>query len=239
MPKPAPAHPQKEAPEGQTPSGQDEAAAAAAAALRPQHRRDEIMDVALGLFRDHGVAGVSTRQIAAAVGISQPSLYAHFPTKQALIEAAAVRSFDQLSASMQQVLDAAQSEGLDSFATMQRMARVYIDFALTHADAYRIALMNEYDAPGGRAPGPMLQAGYRAYSLHRDALARHLGGRLDAQRTEILSQSMWASLHGIVSLLIARPIFPWADREALIETHIRRILAEVAPPDSPSCNPGT
>jgi hypothetical protein len=32
---------------------------------------------------------------------------------------------------------------------------------------------------------------------------------------------IWAHVHGLTSLLIARPEFPWVDREALIEAHIR------------------
>jgi hypothetical protein len=36
----------------------------------------------------------------------------------------------------------------------------------------------------------------------------------------LLSQSLWAGLHGLVSLLIARPGFPWADHQVLISRHI-------------------
>jgi hypothetical protein len=31
------------------------------------------------------------------------------------------------------------------------------------------------------------------------------------------SQALWAAVHGITSLLIVRPTFPWADRDQLIE----------------------
>ena len=44
-------------------------------------RREEILAAALKLFNEFGVYAVSTRQIAEAVGISQPTLYAYFPTK--------------------------------------------------------------------------------------------------------------------------------------------------------------
>ena len=36
-----------------------------------------------------------------------------------------------------------------------------------------------------------------------------------------LTQSVWSSMHGLVSLLIAKPAFPWVEREKLISSHLR------------------
>jgi hypothetical protein len=38
-----------------------------------------------------------------------------------------------------------------------------------------------------------------------------------------LTQSIWAGLHGLVSLLIARPDFPWVERETLIARHLEML----------------
>jgi AcrR family transcriptional regulator len=38
------------------------------------------------LIAERGIAGASLRELARRVGISQPSLYHHFPTKEALVE---------------------------------------------------------------------------------------------------------------------------------------------------------
>ncbi len=38
----------------------------------------------------------------------------------------------------------------------------------------------------------------------------------------------WAALHGLVSLLLARPSFPWKKRNHLIAFHINRVFARVA-----------
>lgn len=42
--------------------------------------REEILDLAAGLFVDRGFAATSTRDIAEAVGIRQASIYYHFPS---------------------------------------------------------------------------------------------------------------------------------------------------------------
>ncbi len=46
-----------------------------------------MLDAALDLFARQGVAGTSVRQIAAAVGLSESALYAHFAGKQAIYDA--------------------------------------------------------------------------------------------------------------------------------------------------------
>ncbi|MEP7206621.1 MAG: helix-turn-helix domain-containing protein [Casimicrobiaceae bacterium] len=49
-------------------------------------RRARILDTAAALFADKGFAG-STREIAAAMGVTQALLYRYFPSKQALFDA--------------------------------------------------------------------------------------------------------------------------------------------------------
>lgn len=49
--------------------------------------RDRILTAASRLFGERGYDGTSTRQIADAVGIKQPSLFHHFASKQAIMEA--------------------------------------------------------------------------------------------------------------------------------------------------------
>ena len=46
----------------------------------------QILQVAAGLFARHGFHGVSIADLGAAVGVSGPALYRHFPGKEALLE---------------------------------------------------------------------------------------------------------------------------------------------------------
>lgn len=49
-------------------------------------RRSQILREALTLFAERGIDGTGLRDIAKKVGITQPSLYHYFPSKEALIE---------------------------------------------------------------------------------------------------------------------------------------------------------
>jgi AcrR family transcriptional regulator len=52
--------------------------------------RDEILTAARALFREKGFAGTSTRDIATAAGLRQPSLFHYFATKEAILRAVAL-----------------------------------------------------------------------------------------------------------------------------------------------------
>jgi len=56
---------------------------------RPQGKepvgRERILDAAARLFVEHGYAATTTRSISTAVKIKQPSLYYHFPNKEAML----------------------------------------------------------------------------------------------------------------------------------------------------------
>jgi AcrR family transcriptional regulator len=58
----------------------------AAPATRPgPGRREQILAVAAQLFAERGFHGVSIAELGAAVGVSGPALYRHFPGKEALL----------------------------------------------------------------------------------------------------------------------------------------------------------
>ncbi len=180
-------------------------------------RREEILEHAQHLFAVHGVHSVSTRQIADAVGISQPTLYAYFPNKGDLLDEVSVRAFEKLHC--------ASRESLGGADALEALVRSYIAFGLENPDAYRIAFMLErpFDPcvdPQDRAE--KMQTAKQAF----DNLRQVVGARIGAGHpdVEVAAQSLWAGMHGLVSLLLARAGFPWVERDRLIDWHVARLL---------------
>ena len=55
--------------------------------MKQEDTKQKILDKALALFSSQGYDAVSVGEIAQAVGIKAPSLYNHFPSKQAIFDA--------------------------------------------------------------------------------------------------------------------------------------------------------
>ncbi|HHI76078.1 MAG TPA: TetR/AcrR family transcriptional regulator [Gammaproteobacteria bacterium] len=60
----------------------------------PEDTKGRLLATAIDLFSEKGYNGVSVRDIAAAVGLSAPALYNHFPNKKALYQAAVAAAFE-------------------------------------------------------------------------------------------------------------------------------------------------
>jgi AcrR family transcriptional regulator len=176
-------------------------------------RREHILDCALALFVEHGLHNVSTRMIAKASGISQPSLYAHFPTRDAIAVELCCRAFDELHDQLEQSYRSTP----DALEKVRRIGRTYIEFGLRNEAAYRVAFMLEMPVEHVDENSRVLAAGVRAFGVLQDAFRESLS---DPGEVQIAAQSAWASMHGLVSLLIARPEFPFFDHRLLIEAHI-------------------
>jgi AcrR family transcriptional regulator len=64
--------------------------------LPRDQRREQLLDVAEGLFADGGFENTSMEDIARAAGVTRPVVYAHFPTKEAAFVACVRRARAEL-----------------------------------------------------------------------------------------------------------------------------------------------
>lgn len=198
--------------------------------LRGADRREHILAVAEALYLEHGPMAVSTRMIAEQVGISQPSLYAHFPTKRAITLALTARAFGVLEARMQalEVLGSSHRAAGKGLAHLETAIRAYIQFAFDEPTAYRIAFMLE-------TPDPPMQdevtglPGYRVYEMFAaEVEALQAAGVVRDAAPGVMAQSIWAGMHGLCALLLARASFPWAEQQALIDFHVDLLVRGAA-----------
>ena len=187
-------------------------------------RREEILRAARELFLEHGVEGVSTRQIAARVGISQTALYVYFKSKEEMLD----RLVDAALRKLGVALDAVNVSWSDPVDFLRANLREYIRFGLGHPDEYRLCFMlrdarRKSDSPYGKEHNPVGEALFNVLvSRIEQGVA---SGKLRCLKTgRAAAQSVWAAMHGLVALRLAFPDFGWAPLDEQIDGHVDMLL---------------
>ena len=99
--------------------------------------RQEILDAAWDAAHESSIAGLTLRDIAARVGMQQPSLYSHFASKQAIYDAMFKQAWQAYLDDAGNAIGAMPAE---PSARLIAMAEHYFDFAV--ADLPRHQLMD-------------------------------------------------------------------------------------------------
>ena len=95
--------------------------------LSGAQRRAAILDAAIELFASRGFRGTTTREIAAAVGVTEPVLYQHFQTKRALYDAILEDRLTDVSSRDIAGIDEAAAAG-DDRTFFTALGTVFIDW---------------------------------------------------------------------------------------------------------------
>ena len=80
---------------------------------RRQETISEVLDVALQLMTEQGVAGLSLGEVARRMGIRPPSLYVYFDSKNALYDAIFARGWRELADAMEAAAEIAEASVRD------------------------------------------------------------------------------------------------------------------------------
>jgi AcrR family transcriptional regulator len=95
--------------------------------LTGTQRRAAILNAAIDLFSSRGFRGTTTREIAAAVGVTEPVLYQHFQTKRALYDAILESKCKEVdSPDIQSIREAAESDDTRLFFT--QLGTLFLDW---------------------------------------------------------------------------------------------------------------
>jgi AcrR family transcriptional regulator len=176
--------------------------------------RGEVLQAAMDLLTETGdESAVSVRGVAQRVGVSVPSIYLHFADKQALIDAVCQEVFEQLHVRLREAGEA----GDDPFDALRRQGNAYVRFAVDHPEHYRLVMMTSH-ARTPEAPDALIASGAFGYLVASVEKCLEVG-IFEGPPVE-LGLGLWAAAHGVASLLVAKPYFPWPDRDAFIDRTI-------------------
>jgi AcrR family transcriptional regulator len=183
--------------------------------------RDDIIEAASRLLEDPAAAPLSLRSVARAVGVAATSVYLHFDDCDALVRAVSARHFGDLV----RVQDEATADLADPRARVHAAVLAYCGFGLSHPGHYYVMFSVPMRLP---PPGPdgvrERPPGQTALDRLAELVAAGLG-RDPGDGTSIPTALMiWQQMHGLVSLRISKPAFPWPPLADAVTDAVDRLL---------------
>ena len=192
------------------------------------HTRARIVEEAFGLFAARGYHAVSVRDIAAAVGIKDASLYNHFSGKQAIFDAVIADALERARIVFAQegvMFAPADDPSGYAGAPADTERRVLAGFRYFFEDGYMVRLrrlltISQFD-DARAAEAYLLVFVERPQAIQR-AVFEHLMDIGQFRRDD--AQRLAREFYGPVFLLLSAGT-SWADAEPLICDHLARFMA--------------
>jgi len=184
--------------------------------------RQEILDAARELFVQEGYENVSMRRIAEKIEYSPTTIYLYFDDKVSLLYAICEETFARLARRMETIAKDAD----DPVRALKKGCRAYVDFGLKYPNHYKVTFINHPEHPRDDKRHLKEQSmGMRAYGNLRAAVEACIkAGKFRETNVDAVTQMIWAGGHGVASLLITMPGFPWVKKNELIDLTIDTLV---------------
>jgi AcrR family transcriptional regulator len=175
-----------------------------------QATRQRILDAARELFVHEGYEAVTMRRVAEKIEYSPTAIYVHFKDKAALIRELCAHDFLRFAEVLNKV-----ARVQDPLERLRKLSRAYIAFAQEHPTTYRLLFMQRHPPEMEDAEDSSIQQGnpeQDAYAFLQKQVqeARDAGCfRPEYQDVDLISQTLWGGLHGLVSLHLVMDKDEW------------------------------
>jgi len=153
-----------------------------------QTRRAQIISVARRIAEHEGWSHVTVRRLSDEISYSQPVLYAHFGSREGILEAVALEGFQEIGLALEKARKRAKRGN-----TVESVAGAYLEFAASSPALFEVMFLHSLSVPFDHPSTPP--------ELHFafDQLRELFKGQ--GSKSEVLSELFWASLHGIAELI--------------------------------------
>jgi len=169
-----------------------------------QARRAQIISAARRIAELEGWSNVTVRRLSDEISYSQPVLYAHFGSREGILTAVAIEGFQELGLALEKARKRVKRGG-----TVESVAAAYLEFAASSPALYEVMFSLNLTVPfGDPTTPPELRFGFsQLLELFRE----------QSSKPEVLSELLWASLHGIAELTRTKR-FPRSRQKERVKT---------------------
>jgi AcrR family transcriptional regulator len=173
--------------------------------------RDKILDAARELFVTEGYEGISMRKVAEKIEYSATAIYVHFADKNELFRELCHQDYARLAEVFQSSV-----MSTDPLERLKQIGAIYIDFGTRYPNHYKFMFMTPHPAHQLDEVDREMKGNPEmdAYAFLKWAVQQAIEAgcfRDDIQDAELISQTLWASVHGVISLYIAKGDDQWVD----------------------------
>ena len=173
------------------------------------------------------------RQVAEKIEYSPTAIYVHFEDKEDLFHQLCQEDFARLA----QVFQSAAMP-LDPLERLRFIGRTYVEFGVQYPNHYKLMFMTPFppapldECDEGIKGNPEMDA----YAFLKLTVQQAIDAgcfREGLNDGELLSQTVWAAVHGVISLNIAKSHDQWVDwrpvmqrAELMLEVVLRGLVKE-------------
>jgi AcrR family transcriptional regulator len=152
-----------------------------------QARRAQIIGAARRIAELEGWSHVTVRRLSDEIAYSQPVLYAHFESRDRILDAVAVEGFQEIGLALEKARKRAKrGNAIESVAT------AYLEFAASSPALFEVMFLHSLSVPfDDPATPPEL---HFAFAQLRELFPGQ------GSKSDVLSELFWAGLHGIAEL---------------------------------------
>src|ERR1043165_9620453 len=165
------------------------------------------------------------RSVAKRVGVTATALYRHFDNKEDLVGELIAKAFETFGTYLYRALS-----GSTPRERLERCGEAYLDFALEQREIYRTIFMSALPTHEG-APKPRDKRcdPQSTFQFLVDRIRECIdSGDLRGGDPETLALTLWAHLHGLVSLQICGTMgMPDADFREVFKRSVEQVMAGI------------
>jgi AcrR family transcriptional regulator len=187
--------------------------------------RGKILDAAREMFVTEGFDSVTMRRIAERIEYSPTAIYFHFKDKEALLRELCATDFRTLAEQFYAIAQIA-----DPIERLRRTGHAYVQFGLNNPGHYRMMFMTPH--PPVNSTDVDLEKGnpeQDAYAFLKAIIVQAVAEKLlTSDDVDLISQTMWAGVHGVISLQIAKcndDWIEWRDVDKRADMMIEALIA--------------
>lgn len=184
-----------------------------------------ILEAAMKLILDEGYDKITIRRIAEKIEYSPATIYLYFKDKDEILSRLHEEGFDELYKRQQSISGIA-----DPLERLRKHAQVYLQFAVENREYYDMMFIM-------RAPVKFTkdekrwEIGMRSYQVLKKNIQDCMdAGQMLKSDPDMAAFSLWASMHGIASLIIRERciVFPEEIMPAMIKGAEKYIMDCIA-----------